>query len=106
MHRLKDASRLIVLFEADPERTESHGTDHIHCSMFYSPVYVALGKVFEMGFREVDTDRHAAKSANYLFADGHVENISEASIKTLIEIDLAEQTNFARPNQAHRLLSE
>ena len=47
LRKLRDASRLVVLFEADPEREGAHGTDHIHCSQFYSPVYKMLGKVFE-----------------------------------------------------------
>ena len=47
LRKLRDASRLVVLFEADPEREGAHGTDHIHCSQFYSPVYKMLGKVYE-----------------------------------------------------------
>ncbi len=106
LHKLRDASRLIVLFEADPDRGDGHGTDHIHCSQFYSPVYKMLNKVFEMGFKEIDTDRHGGNSANYLFADGHVAMISEATLQSIIDIDLESETNFARPGQTHALRIE
>ncbi|MDG2409358.1 MAG: prepilin-type N-terminal cleavage/methylation domain-containing protein [Pirellulales bacterium] len=104
--KLRDASRLVVLFEADPEREGAHGTDHIHCSQFYSPVYKMLGKVFEMGFREIDTDRHGGEAANYLFADGHVTLINEATLQSIIDIDLEAGTNFARPGQTHAVRTE
>ena len=106
LRKLRDASRLVVLFEADPEREGAHGTDHIHCSQFYSPVYKMLGKVFEMGFREIDTDRHGGDAANYLFADGHVTLISETTLQAIIDADLASDTNFARPGQTHALRTE
>ena len=104
--KIRDASRLIVLFEADPERDDAHGSDHIHCSQFYSPVYQMLGKVFEMGFREIDTDRHGGEAANYLFADGHVRSISEGTVRGWIQNDLASGTNFARPGQTFALQVE
>ena len=101
--KIRDGSGLIVLFEAAPERDDVHGSDHIHCSQFYSPVYKMLGRVFEMGFREIDTDRHGGDTANYLFADGHVRAFSEATVRRWIENDLAAGTNFARPGQTHAL---
>ena len=104
--KIRDGSRLIVLFEADPERDDAHGSDHIHCSQFYSPVYQMLGKVFEMGFREIDTDRHGDNAANYLFADGHVRSISEGTVRGWIQNDLAAGTNFARPGQTYALQVE
>jgi prepilin-type N-terminal cleavage/methylation domain-containing protein/prepilin-type processing-associated H-X9-DG protein len=106
LRKLRDASRLVVLFEADPEREGAHGTDHIHCSQFYSPVYKMLSKVFEMGFREIDTDRHGGDSANYLFADGHVTLISEITLLAIIDADVSADTNFARPGQTHALRTE
>ena len=102
LRKLRDKSRLIVLFEADAEREGDHGSDHIHCSQFYSPVYKNLGKVFERGFREIDTDRHG-ESANYLFADGHVRSIEESSLRQVIDTDLEAGTNFARPGQTYAL---
>ena len=106
LRKIRDSSRLIVLFEADPERDDGHGSDHIHCSQFYSPVYKMLGKVFEMGFREIDTDRHGGDAANYLFADGHVSSIRESTLRGWIESDLAAGTNFARPGQTYALQFE
>ena len=64
------------------------------------------GKVFEMGFREIDTDRHGGDAANYLFADGHVTLISETTLQAIIDADLASDTNFARPGQTHALRTE
>jgi len=101
MRKIHDKSRLMVLFEAEPDRDGGHGSDHIHCSQFYSPVYVMLGKVFEMGFREIDTDRHGGNASNYLFADGRVVSIDETSIKEMIDVDLEAGTNFAHPEQTH-----
>ena len=65
-----------------------------------------LGKVFEMGFREIDTDRHGGDAANYLFADGHVALINEATLQSIIDIDLEAGTNFARPGQTHAVRTE
>ena len=105
LRKLRDASRLIVLFEADPDRDDGHA-DHIHCSRFYDPFYKNIGRVFEMGFREIDTDRHGGDGANYLFADGHVSLISETKLRAMIDADLAAGTNFARPGQTHALTIE
>ena len=106
LRKLRDASRLIVLFEADPDRNDGHGSDHIHCSKFYNIGYIMMDKVFEMGFREIDTDRHGGNSANYLFADGHVAMISEATLQSIIAADLESETNFACPGQTHALRIE
>ena len=105
LRKLRDASRLIVLFEADPDRNDGHGSDHIHCSSFYDDIgYIKFGIVFEKGFEEIDTDRHGGDGANYLFADGHVSLISETTLRAVIDADLEAGTNFARPGQTHALI--
>jgi len=74
--------------------------DHVHCYTWFSatnlanrgPPHLAVFKAVES---EVALDRHVGETANYLYADGHVEGISSEQIATWC----SEGFNFALPQK-------
>lgn len=86
LDRLRDPSGTMMMFEVSDLFGASLFNDHTH----------ARGWVFgwERVWRDIQPDRHhngarrpdrTRGSANYLFADGHVENIKAAKLKQLID---------------------
>jgi prepilin-type processing-associated H-X9-DG protein len=66
--------------------------DHAHCSKWFTAANIAAGTVWDTMLTEVQPDGHEA-TANYLYADGHVETIAA----TIIAAWAAAGTNFAKP---------
>jgi prepilin-type N-terminal cleavage/methylation domain-containing protein/prepilin-type processing-associated H-X9-DG protein len=111
LYKLKQTSKLIILFECSPlVGTAANANDHAHCSTWYSANNVSHGIVWLSILGEIDPSRHggtldpttntnAGGMANYLFADGHVENIVESTLYQWVLRDIAAKTNFARPVQ-------
>ena len=87
----------ILLFEG----SESRGVtdDHVHASEFYLPIRVRNDLVWEFMTEEIEPARHFNSGSNYLFADGHVEFLSETHLHSLVDEDISKQTNFAKPNE-------
>ena len=96
LYKLRSTSKLIVLFEGADERGPL--ADHAHCSTWYSAFKIANGFVWPGILGEIKPDRHR-NSANYLFADGHEETISDATLYQWVQRDIAEKSNFAKPRQ-------
>lgn len=98
---LQSTHDLIVLFEG--AEFEDFEVDHVHCSDFYAPIRTSrdnpVERVWTFVQNEIDTRRHF-ETANYLFADGHVAAISSDTLYRWIDQDVAEQTNFAAPNNS------
>lgn len=94
LHKLRATSKLIVLFEASPERDLAD--DHAHCSDFYRPIRVATGSVWSFMLREIDVTRHH-NASNYLYADAHVAPVAQDEVREWVAEDLASGGNFARP---------
>ena len=46
--------------------------------------------------QEIQPNRHV-DSANYLYADGHVDTIPEATVYQWVQQDIKNGTNFAQP---------
>ncbi|HEY2882297.1 MAG TPA: H-X9-DG-CTERM domain-containing protein [Pirellulales bacterium] len=47
---------------------------------------------------EINPTRHAG-SANYMYADGHVQTVAESTVYGWVQRDIAQGTNFAVPVQ-------
>lgn len=77
--------RTMILFNASDDRRASRGWDHAHCAD-WTTWFAVLADV------EVDRHRRGERatdrmqgSANYLFADGHVENIEARELKRRVD---------------------
>jgi prepilin-type processing-associated H-X9-DG protein len=46
---------------------------------------------------EINRERHF-QASNYLFADGHVATVAAETVESWTQQDIADQTNFAKPN--------
>lgn len=97
LDKVQQTHSSIVLFEGIASKLAVH-YDHVHCYSWFSDVNLALKgapnyAVYKDVSDEVAIDRHPGKSANYLYADGHVDSISSEQIFTWC----AEGYNFAIP---------
>jgi prepilin-type processing-associated H-X9-DG protein len=99
LYDLLQTHATILLFEGEAARLKVH-YDHVHCYLWFneqnlahnSPPNFAVLKAVQA---EVAIDRHPGPSANYLYADGHVDGISSEQIATWCN----EGFNFAEPPQ-------
>ena len=80
--RIPNPSRAIIMFLGNPNKTAT-GTDHIHCGVMKS--WGGLrGEIWPDSFGGNSPDGTIG-SANYLFADGHVQNIAAAKLRERVE---------------------
>ena len=96
LYRLHSASNTIMLFEA---AAGAHG-DHVDSWDWFSEEAHhehehEEHELFDEIAAEIAVDRHG-NSANYLYADGHVENISSDQVHDWIH-EGTEAVNFSRP---------
>jgi prepilin-type N-terminal cleavage/methylation domain-containing protein/prepilin-type processing-associated H-X9-DG protein len=80
--RIANPSRAIIMFLGNTNKTAT-GTDHIHSGVMRSWNGVR-GEIWPDAFGGGAPDGTAG-SANYLFADGHVQNIAARALKARIE---------------------
>jgi len=94
--KLKASSKTIVMFEAANANAVDLSKDHIDCYKWFLKSNVLLGNVWNTITGDIQVDRHGGMNylptsnndprriggggANYLFADGHVDFISEIQI--------------------------
>jgi len=83
-------SETVHLAEA---RGDFEGTDHFH----FAEVPGGVVTADQFGL-QVDLERHR-RSANYLFADAHVQSLGSKQVRTLLS---AEGTRFLRPDGSRR----
>jgi prepilin-type N-terminal cleavage/methylation domain-containing protein/prepilin-type processing-associated H-X9-DG protein len=81
---LRETHSTILLFEGIAARLRVH-YDHVHCYTWFSATNMANRAaphyaIFKQVEAEVAVDRHPGKTANYLYADGHVDIISSEQI--------------------------
>ncbi len=76
-HKLKETSKTIVMFELSDSLAVQLSNDHVHCFDWFSKSNIAAGTVWNAINAAVTTERHG-DTANYLYADGHVDRISSA----------------------------
>lgn len=96
LSKLSESSKLIILLEGADEREAEN--DHVHASLLYSPSAIAHKLCWQKLLTEVHPARHV-DSANYLYADGHVETIPEETVYQWVLDDMAKGTNFLKPVQ-------
>jgi prepilin-type processing-associated H-X9-DG protein/prepilin-type N-terminal cleavage/methylation domain-containing protein len=96
-NKLPSVTRTLVAVElTDREsRPVSEFDDHVESHRWFTSSNIAHGTVTDAVRGEVSVDRHAG-AANYLFADGRVAAISEATISQWCEAPLA----FVKPDEA------
>jgi prepilin-type N-terminal cleavage/methylation domain-containing protein/prepilin-type processing-associated H-X9-DG protein len=80
--RIPEPSRAILLFIGNPEKTAT-GTDHIHSGVMTSWNGVR-SEIWPDAFGGGSPDGTRG-SANYLFADGHVQTIAASVLKERVE---------------------
>jgi prepilin-type N-terminal cleavage/methylation domain-containing protein/prepilin-type processing-associated H-X9-DG protein len=80
--RIPRPSRAIIMFLGNTNKTAT-GTDHIHSGVMKSWGGVR-GEIWPDAFGGGSADGTSG-SANYLFADGHVQNIAAAKLKQRVE---------------------
>ena len=80
--RIPNPSRAIVMFLGNTNKTAT-GTDHIHSGVMKSWSGVR-GEIWPDAFGGGAPDGDTG-SANYLFADGHVQNIAAATLKERVD---------------------
>ena len=79
LYKLKATSKTITVFEGSDVRSADPALEHAHCSLWFSPLNVARHKVYSELVKDIQPDRHSAV-AHYLYADGHVDSISDEKI--------------------------
>ena len=94
LYKMKATSKTIIVFEGADERTVTN--EHVHASHWYTERNIGRNFWWAQLLSEVKPDRHSG-SANYLYADGHVETLSEEAIYQRMQQDVALGTNFAVP---------
>ena len=98
-NQLRSTHAQVVLFEGSEQREARD--DHAHCFSFYQPSRILLDRVWEFMVLEIAPSRHLG-AANYLYADGHVTSVSENELNSWGTADIANGTNFAKPNEDWR----
>jgi len=85
LNRIKHPSETLMMFIVSDDRPVNRGWDHAHCGEWTS-WYAVLADIepdrHRTGERE---DDRTGGSSNYLYADGHVENISAKKFKAMFE---------------------
>lgn len=99
MDKIQETHSTIMLFEGIAARLSVH-YDHVHCYSWFTDTNLAnkgapYYAVFKAVQNEVALERHPGGTANYLYADGHVEPITSDQIA----IWCSEGHNFAVPPQ-------
>ncbi len=79
-NEVEATSRLITVLEGSDDREISFYVDHTHPWAWYTKFNALRGTTYDSLREEVQPDRHVT-SANYLYADGHVEVISDTQIR-------------------------
>jgi len=94
LHKMQETSKTIIVFEGADNRNVNQ--EHVHASTWYTPLKISKGIVWEFILTEIQPDRHG-DTANYLYADGHVDNLTVETISQWVQQDIVSGTNFARP---------
>ncbi|MDZ4819443.1 MAG: DUF1559 domain-containing protein [Planctomycetota bacterium] len=92
--QLKATSKTIMVFEGADERDVT--AEHVHASTWYTPFNINNNRVPFVIKSEIKTDRHGP-SSHYLYADGHVESISDEDFFAKVNADIASGSNLAKP---------
>ena len=94
--KLKETCKTLLLFEGSDNRAVAITNEHAHCSSWFSAANIAAGLVWTKITDEIQPNRHGG-SANYLYADGHVNGLAEETLFDWVQTDISNGTNFAKP---------
>jgi prepilin-type N-terminal cleavage/methylation domain-containing protein/prepilin-type processing-associated H-X9-DG protein len=92
INQVGSTSRTLLMFEGADSRDPNTGSDYCRPSVWFSQQNVAAKQVLAQMILEVQINRHGG-SANYLYADGHVDLIGEETIAGWVDSG----NNFAKP---------
>lgn len=92
LREVQATTRFIMLMECADETGVTSEADHVHSYQWFRPSKISKGIVYETIASMIQTDRHIG-SANYLFADAHVETIDDSQIREWA----AQPFNFVEP---------
>jgi prepilin-type N-terminal cleavage/methylation domain-containing protein/prepilin-type processing-associated H-X9-DG protein len=93
--QVEATSRFITVMELnDGASTAPEEGDHVHSYNWFNAKNIANGTVYQTISNAIQPDRHL-NSANYLFADAHVESIADRQIRAWA----AQPLNFVEPPQ-------
>lgn len=99
LNRIPSTSRTITVFEgANGRDPQSFFFEHAHPSSWFTPARVRLKRVWEKLADEIQPDRHSGHAAHYLYADAHVETITQEDVAAWVD----EGYNFTLPGAGHR----
>ena len=93
LRKLQATSKTRTVFEGSDKRTTAFANEHVHASQWFSKVNQQLGLVVWNIEKDIQPDRHL-DTANYLYADGHVEVLPAAQIYEWIDA----KCDFAKPD--------
>jgi prepilin-type N-terminal cleavage/methylation domain-containing protein/prepilin-type processing-associated H-X9-DG protein len=95
MRQLRATSRTITVFEGSDQRDPTDAEeDHSHPWEWFTPANISGGQVWTALLEEIQPDRHTSDSANYLYADAHVETIGTLDLRRRADAG----DNFALPD--------
>ncbi|MDZ4783671.1 MAG: DUF1559 domain-containing protein [Planctomycetia bacterium] len=97
--KLKASSRTIVVFEGSDQRDLKFINDHIHAGDWFSEHSIHRNLSRDKVYGDIQLDRHQHTSANYLYADGHVELIPAATVEAWIDEGIRGERHFAKPQR-------
>lgn len=96
MRKLKSLTRTITVFEGSNQRSVSNlESEHTHPWNWFSAANISAGTVWTEARKEIEPTQHMGNSANYLYADAHVEAIAAMDLQRRAEAG----DNFALPNK-------
>lgn len=95
INKMTQTSNTLIVFEGADVRAENN--EHVHASLWYTPRNVSRNLWWAQFLAEVNPERHD-DSANYLYADGHVDVISADTVRQWMDHDVEHGTNFAIPS--------
>lgn len=99
LHKLRITSKTIVAFEGADDMSVDATSDHTHSRQWFT---IPDGNAWDRICSDIQPDRHRARmaapdktmgSANYLYADSHVDRIDAGNLKELAD----DEFNFAKP---------
>jgi len=90
--KLHETSKTVVMFELADTKPLDLTVDDVHCFDWFRQSYITAGTVYDQIKGDVQVERHGG-TANYLYADSHVERISASQIHIWATMPF----NFALP---------
>jgi prepilin-type N-terminal cleavage/methylation domain-containing protein/prepilin-type processing-associated H-X9-DG protein len=92
INKLAATSRSIFAFEISDQRDADPKNEHTHASQWFTEFNRSWGFVELAVLQDIQLDRHV-ECSNYLYLDGHVDQIEEAQVHIWIDNNF----EFAKP---------